>query len=204
VVLQQLLGLDEAVEPVVKPLYEGGFSSTDSTLLRTAARARYSEAAVSVAKSQGDLVAAESAPTFTVGVFGQYLANGAFYPGWQLGMNIPLVRKALSVQQEAARTDLARSQAAYRQVLLEQQTAWGHLLHEQEKYQLMLDYYTREGKQLAAVLIREGEANYLGGEISFSDFILLQEQAAAIETGHLEDLLGLNQTIIAMEALTGR
>ncbi len=204
VVLQQLLGSEEPVEPIVRPLYEGGFALADSTLLRTAARARYSEAAVAVARSQSDLVAAEFAPTFSVGVFGQYLANGAVYPGWQLGMNLPLVRKPLSAQLEAARTDLAQSQAAYRQVLLEQQTAWGHLLHEQEKYQLMLDYYAREGKQLAAALLREGEANFLGGEISFSDFILLQEQAADIETGHLEDLLGLNQTIIAMEALTGQ
>jgi len=78
------------------------------------------------------------------------------------------------------------------------------LLHEQEKYQIMLEYYAAEGKQLATELLRSGSLNYAQGEMSFADFVQMMEQAAGIEAQHLEHLLGLNHAIIELEALTGQ
>ena len=76
--------------------------------------------------------------------------------------------------------------------------------HEQEKYLILLEYYNADGKVLAAELLRTGELNYSQGELSYADFVQLLEQAAGIELQHLENLLGLNQTIIELESLTGQ
>ena len=204
IVLGQLLGLGEAVQPVVERLHEGEFSIADTTLLSVSALAKFGKSAVEVARSDQEVVKAKFSPTASAGVFGQYLGNGSVYPGWQLGLNVPLFRKSLRAQSEAAQTGAAAANAEYRQTLLYQKMELGHLLHEQEKYLILLEYYTKEGQVLAGELLRTGELNYLQGEMSYADFVVLLEQAAGIELQHLENLLGLNQTIIELEALTGQ
>ncbi|MCC6727459.1 MAG: TolC family protein [Saprospiraceae bacterium] len=204
IVLGQILGLGEPVQPIVEPLHEGGFSIADTTLLRSSAMAKYSQSAIQVATSEQEAVKARFSPTTSAGVYGQVLGNGAFYPGWQLGVNVPLFKKSLKAQQQAAEVGIAAANAEYRNALLSQQNELGHLLHEQEKYQIMLEYYAAEGKALAAELLRTGSLNYSQGEVSFADFVQLMEQASGIEMQHLENLLGLNQTIIELEALTGQ
>ncbi len=204
IILGQMLGLDEAVQPVVERLHEGEFSIADTTLLRTSAMAKYSKSLVEVARSEQELTKAKFAPTASAGVYGQYLGNGDIYPGWQLGLNVPLFKKSLKAQSEAAGIGIAAANAELRQIMLSQQNELGHLLHEQEKYLILLEYYTAEGRVLAAELLRTGELNYSQGEMSYADFVQLLEQAAGIELQHLENLLGLNQTIIELEALTGQ
>ncbi|MCB9338476.1 MAG: TolC family protein [Lewinellaceae bacterium] len=204
IVLGQLLGLNEQVQPVVERLHEGEFSIADTTLLLTSALAKYGKSAIEVARSEQEVAKAKFSPTASAGFYGQYLGNGDVYPGWQLGLNVPLFRKSLKAHSEAAQVGIAAASAEYRQALLQQQMELGHLLHEQEKYQILLEYYTVEGKMLAAELLRTGELNYSQGELSYADFAQLLEQAEGIELQHLENLLGLNQTIIELEALTGQ
>lgn len=204
IVLGQILGLNEPVQPVVERLHEGEFSLADTSLLRTSALAKFGESAIGVARSEQEAVKAKFSPTASAGVFGQYLGNGDVYPGWQLGLNVPLFRKSLRAQSEAAQVGIAAASAEYWQMMLQQQTELGHLLHEQEKYLILLEYYNTEGRALAAELLRTGELNYSQGELSYADFAQLLEQAEGIELQHLENLLGLNQTIIELEALTGQ
>ncbi len=204
IILGQILGLKEPVQPIVERLHEGGFSIADTSLLRTSAMAKYGQSAIQVARSEQELAKAQFAPTASAGVYGQYLGNGDVYPGWQLGLNVPLFRKSLRAQSEAAEVGIMAASAEFKAALLAQQNELGHLLHEQEKYLIMLGYYVAEGKLLAAELQRTGSLNYAQGEMSFADFVQLMEQAAGIEMQHLENLLGLNQTIIELEALTGQ
>jgi cobalt-zinc-cadmium resistance protein CzcA len=204
IVLGQILGLGEPVQPIVEPLHEGGFSIADTSLLRSSAMAKYGQAAIQVARSEQEATQAKFSPTYSAGVYGQILGNGDVYPGWQLGLNLPLFKKSLRAQSEAAEVGIAAANAEFRSALLAQQNELGHLLHEQEKYQIMLEYYSVQGKTLAAELLRTGSLNYAQGEVSFADFVQLMEQAAGIEMQHLENLLGLNQAIIELEALTGQ
>lgn len=204
IVLGQILGLGEPVQPIVEPLHEGGFSIADTSLLRSSSMAKYGQAAIQVARSEQEATQAKFSPTYSAGVYGQILGNGDVYPGWQLGLNLPLFKKSLRAQSEAAEVGIAAANAEFRSALLAQQNELGHLLHEQEKYQIMLEYYSVQGRQLAAELLRTGSLNYTQGETSFADFVQLMEQAAGIEMQHLENLLGLNQAIIELEALTGQ
>ena len=134
----------------------------------------------------------------------QYLPNGRVLPGWQLGLQIPLITKSLRADQAAAALGVQSAAADYRADLLEQRTQLAHLLHEQEKYQIRLEYYTAKGKALADELLRMAVANYRAGEIGFVELTQFAEQAAAIELDYLENLLGLNMAIIQLRTLTGQ
>jgi len=204
IVLGQMLGLGEVVQPVVERLHEGEFSIADTTLLQTSAMAKYGKSLVEVARSEQELTEAKFAPTASAGVYGQLLGNGDVYPGWQLGLNVPIFKKSLKAQSEAAEIGIAAANAELRTNMLAQHNELGHLLHEKEKYLILLEYYNKEGKALSAELLRTGGLNYSQGELSYADFVQLLEQAAGIEMQHLENLLGLNQTIIELEALTGQ
>lgn len=202
-VLARLLGTSEPVLPQVEPLHAGHFSLADTSALANSALATLGQSRVVVAQWAQNLQQARFAPTLSAGVYGQYLGDGQFFPGWQLGLNIPLFRKALHAQADAATLGVVIAEASRRQNLLEQQSAMGHLLHQQERHLLLLAYYEAEGKTLAAELMRSGELNYRSGELSYADLVQLLEQSARIELDYLQNLLGLNQTIIGLEALTG-
>ena len=62
IVLGQILGLGEPVQPIVEPLHEGGFSIADTSLLRSSAIAKYGQAAVQVARSEQEELRRERLP----------------------------------------------------------------------------------------------------------------------------------------------
>ena len=204
VVLGQLLGLPGQVFPISEPFQRMSFSLADTALVENSARSSLHRSAIGISESEQALVAAQRAPAFSGGLMVQYLPNGRILPGWQLGVQIPLITKSLRSEQAAAAIAAQSSSATYRADLLEQRSQMAHLLHEQEKYEIRLAYYDAKGKALAEELLRMALLNYRAGEIGFVEFTQTAEQASAIELDYLENLLGLNMTIIELRALTGQ
>jgi len=77
-------------------------------------------------------------------------------------------------------------------------------LHEQEKYEIQLDYYERQGRALAVELRRTSMLNYREGEMDYNEMMRYLEQSLKLELDHLENLYGLNLTVIELRALVGR
>jgi cobalt-zinc-cadmium resistance protein CzcA len=94
------------------------------------------------------------------------------------------------------------AEANYQEVLIQQRTRLAHLLHEQEKYELLLNYYNQKGKTLASELLRTATINYQSGEMEYSELVQHLEQALQIEFENLENLYKLNLTIIELQTLT--
>ncbi len=203
-VLGQLLGLGEPVEPVVEPLHEGQFSLADTSLLRRAAWAQLYEAEIQLADAERQRQEALFRPTLSSSLFMQYLGNDKIYPGWELGVNVPLARKGFQARMEAARVGVEKAQARSDAAFKERLNTLAHLLHEQEKYLIVIEYYHEAGQNFASQLLRHGELNYRLGEMSYADLALSLEQATQIELQYLENLLGLNLTLIELEALTSQ
>lgn len=204
VVLGQLLGLPEAVIPVMEPFQRRSFSLSDTALVENSAQSVLNKTAIGIAESNQALTQARRAPSFAGGVSAQYLPTGAIYPGWQVAVRVPLAVKNLRTQQEAAAVQVQSASATYRAELIRQRNEMAHLLHEQEKYEIQLNYYEQRGKTLAAELLRSATAQYRAGEISFAELTALSEQAVGIELNYLENLFGLNITVIELQALTGQ
>jgi cobalt-zinc-cadmium resistance protein CzcA len=203
-VLSQTLEIKEGVIAISNHLHEGDFTLEDSTRILNSAISRQARQSIELARAEKAAQEAHFAPTFSSSVLAQYLGNGDMFPGWQVGLNLPLFRKSLKAQNESANIGIAVAEAEYRNVLLQQRSAMAHLLHEQEKFKILIEYFSNEGKLLAAEILRNGEINYKSGEISYVDFIQLVEQATNIELSYLENLYGLNQTLTELETLTGQ
>jgi cobalt-zinc-cadmium resistance protein CzcA len=158
---------------------------------------------VSVAKSQQEIAKAGFAPSFSSGVYGQLVANGRFFPGWQVGMNIPLFNKARNKVVESAGVNVQIAEANYRNILLQQRSEMAHLLHEQEKYNTLIDYYQSQGQVLAKELLRNAALNYLSGEIDYTTLSQQVEQSIGIELAYLENLYGLSLTVVELKFIAG-
>lgn len=204
VVLQQLLGLKEPVQPVLQPFERMSFTIEDTALVENSAFSRYSLAAIGVAQSQEEIARAKRAATFAGGLSVQYMPNGLVLPGWQMGLRVPIGTKTLRAAQEAAAVHVQAVGADYSAELLRQRNELAHLLHEQEKYDIQIRYYEERGRALGAELLRSAALNYRRGEISFVELTQTAEQAASIEIHYLENLFGLNMTVIELRALTGK
>lgn len=201
VVLGQLLGLGGAVQPLVEPLQYRSFSLADTALLSRSARALVSSSLVDLARADEGMERSKLRPTISAAAFGQYLANGLVYPGWQVGVNVPLARKSLRKQVEAAALATNTAEAEYRNQLLNQASEMAHLLHEQEKYDILIAYYNEKGRAFSAELLRNAEINYRLGEQDYTDFVRAANQAAGIEMEYLENLYQLNLTVLALQAI---
>ena len=205
VVLGQLLGLPGPVSPVMEPFQRMSFSLSDTALVENSAQSMLNRSAVQVVESQLEQARAKQAPSFMGGLIAQYLPpTGEIYPGWQVGMRLPIATKSLKAEQEAASVGILAAGASYRAELLRQRNEMAHLLHEQEKYEIRLNYYESQGKALAEELLRAALINYRAGEIGFIELTQLAEQASAIELDYLENLFGLNMTVLELRALTGQ
>ena len=204
VVLGQLLGLPGAVIAVTESFQRTSFSLADTALVLNSARSQSSLNNIAVAGAQESVEQARKAPTFSAGAFAQVLGNGAFYPGYQLGMQVPIIGNSRQKAVEAAALNTMAARAGHEEVLLQQRSAMAHLLHEQEKYEIQLDYFERQGRTLAAELRRTAMLNYREGEMGYNDMMRYFEQSLKLELDHLENLYGLNLTVIELRALVGR
>jgi cobalt-zinc-cadmium resistance protein CzcA len=204
VVLGQLVGISGPIIPVMEPFRRMVFSLVDTALIENAAQSLYDKSLTEIAGSELALVKANRAVGFSAGAMVQYLPNGLVLPGWQVGIRLPLASGHLRASEEAALHGANAAQRQYQASLLQRRNELAHLLHDQEKYSIQLDYYESGGKAHAAELLRSASANYIAGEIGFVSFAQIAEQAMAIELKYLESLLGLNMTVIELRALTGQ
>ena len=203
-VLNQLLGLEQPITPAVSPLPDTRFSLADTSLLQRAAMAMLANSGLAVAQAEVTAVKAEYVPRVFAGLSGQYVPTGKIYPGWQLGLYVPLFKQHLDTRLQVAELGVATAEAERQHKLLEMSTELGHLLHAQERYGIAIEYYHTHAHPIAAELMRSGEQNYRAGEIDYVELIQLMDQAVQIELNHLNDLLGIQLTVIALEALVGQ
>jgi len=202
--LGQLLGVGQPVQAIVEPLTAAGFSLADSVRVATSAYSMYAQSAVGVAEAQRTVQQAALAPTFSAGLFGQYLGNGDVYPGWQLGLNVPLFKKAQQKQVEAAAVGVQVAQSEYQNALLFQQTRLTAAVFEFQKFESLTGYYDRQGRTVASELLRSGALNYRQGEIGYVEYVQNLDQALQIESQYLENLLQRNFAAIEIQYLTNQ
>jgi len=202
--LGQLLGIGQSVQAVVAPFTATGFSLADSVRISTSTYVEYAQSAVGLAQAQQAVQQATLVPTFSAGLFGQYLGNGAIYPGWQLGLNVPLFKKAQRKQIAAAAVGVQVAQADYQNTLLSRQSQLTASVFEFQKFESFTAYYDRQGRMVASELLRSGSLNYQQGEISYVEYVQNLDQALQIESQYLENLLQRNMAAINIQYLTNQ
>jgi cobalt-zinc-cadmium resistance protein CzcA len=202
-VLGQLLGLEEPVEPIIEPFHRPEYRLADTARLQLSTRTQMAAAGVPLAKAQQDVAAVQGAAQFQAGLNAQYLANNKLFPGYQVGLALPLARKGIRQRTQAAGMAVEVAEAEYQQVLLEQHVELGHLLHEVEKYEILINYYESDGLKVAKELRRNASLQYQQAAMGYLELLQNTEAALHMEMDYLENLYSLNRTVLELENLLG-
>ena len=78
------------------------------------------------------------------------------------------------------------------------------LLDEYKKYFSSVDYYEKQAVPEANLIIEQATRSYKAGALDYLDYVLTLNRALAIRQNYLDALNNLNQTIIAIEYITGK
>ena len=163
----------------------------------------YYQAKASAAQRQIEVMKSNHLPDFQAEYFlgANTAENAKIYNGFQIGVGIPLQRKALRAESEIAEIQF---QTAEQHLINYQRLRSAYrlqLLTELKKQEDALQFYETEGKLLAKELIQTGGKAFRGGELDFFQYVQLLENAKAMETGYAERLYRYNLTVLEINYL---
>lgn len=124
-----------------------------------------------------------------------------FYPGFQLGLALPLWKKAGRAHVDAKSTgnEIARMEAAANRIRLEAQ--YRELMLQADKYRQTIDYYNRQGLALAAQIQRSADLSFRQGILDFFQYVFAVEEVSRVMQNELAARKSFNETIIHINYL---
>lgn len=200
-VLAQFLGENGPLTPVIAPFTRRTFSMADTTRIRQGSYTMVDKGKAAVSEALAGVEKARRAPLLTAGINVQYLANGSLYPGYSIGLRLPLAQQNLRARAFAVTAVAEAAKAQAEATVRNQQVELAHLLHEVEKYEILLEYYENEGKALATELRRSAFQRYAAGESDFTELVQSADRALHLEMEYLDNLHLLNRTVLEIEML---
>jgi len=128
-------------------------------------------------------------------------ANAKVYPGFQVGLSLPLWFGAQKSKKGTAKIDREQFQLDSENFSLQLENRNQQLLIELKKYTQAIDFYEHEGKQLSDQLILQANEAFQNGEIDFLQFVLLIENSRNIQVNYLQNLHLYNMTVLDINYL---
>jgi cobalt-zinc-cadmium resistance protein CzcA len=156
-------------------------------------------------------------PDLNVGYFSQTIVgtqdvNGAprsfghdyRFNGIQAGITVPLWFPAHTSRTKAAKIneDIARTDAEYysRTVSGNYQT----LVDEYGKFSSSVDYYEKQAVPEADLIIEQANLSYKAGALDYLEYVLTLNRALVIRQNYIDAINSCNQTVIALDFITGK
>ena len=142
-------------------------------------------------------------PDFRVGIINQSIEQNYNQNIIQLGVNVPIFKKAQNARIEASKIN---SQIVQQQIKLTEtqlNVQLNSLKIQYEKLQKSLDYYEKFALPQSELIIRTAAKSYQAGEIEYVEFAQNITQAWQIKESYLSELQTFNQIIINIETIIG-
>jgi cobalt-zinc-cadmium resistance protein CzcA len=152
---------------------------------------------------QTNLEKARLQPDFRVGIINQSIEQNYNQNVVQVGVNVPIFKKAQNARIEASKIN---SQIAQQQIKLTENqlnSQLNSLKIQYEKLQKSLDYYEKFALPQSELIIRTAAKSYQAGEIEYVEFAQNITQAWQIKESYLSELQTFNQIIINIETIIG-
>lgn len=128
-------------------------------------------------------------------------SNARWYNGFQVGLGVPLWRKAQQANIMAAETEgLILAQQA-RDELIRLEELQLQLLSQLASLEKAVRFYENEGQFLANEMIQTAARSYQEGEIDIFQYIRSLENANTMNQNYLENLLQYNLTVLEINFL---
>ncbi len=124
-----------------------------------------------------------------------------FYPGFQLGLALPLWKKAgrAHVDAKTAGSEIARMESAANRIRLEAQ--YRELMLQAGKYRQTIEYYHQQGLALAAQIQRSADLSFRQGILDFFQYVFAVEEVSRVMQSELTARKSYNETIIQINFL---
>jgi cobalt-zinc-cadmium resistance protein CzcA len=216
--LMVLLNSRSPLTPSVKEMKRIDFASvSDSASVEQNPFLAFIKQQVEVSQIAQKLERSQMMPDLNVGYFSQtiigtqdvngvplYFGGNSRFNGFQAGISIPLWFPSYTSRTKAAKIseNIARNNA-------EEYTRsisgnYQSLLDEYNKYGSSVDYYEKQAVPEADMIIDQATRSYKAGALDYLDYALTLNRALAIRQNYLDALNNYNQTIIAIEYITGK
>ncbi len=121
----------------------------------------------------------------------------------ELGVGIPLFFGAQKARIQAARIQEQVARNSYEAGKLSLETQLRKALEQYKIATENLAYYEKTALPNAKSIISIADEQFRGGEIDYLEWVLLTNQAIALQTGYLDAVRTYNQSILEISALTG-
>ncbi len=127
--------------------------------------------------------------------------NGTMYPGFQIGLGVPLFYRAQKAQINASQLNEQINQKNYQSYLSEREAKKGRLYLQEKLFQDNIRVYEEQTKQLLEESIRVAERSFQEGEIDFFQYTTSMEQTFVLQATYLENIHSLNTIRIELQFL---
>ncbi|RMG76613.1 MAG: CusA/CzcA family heavy metal efflux RND transporter [Bacteroidetes bacterium] len=128
--------------------------------------------------------------------------NAKIYQGFQVGVGVPLWRKAGQSQIHAAEIEPLKIEALARDYQQKLNGTYQSLKARLDRLEKGLRFYETDGRRLAAEIVKTASRAYQTGEIDFMQYLLSLERSNEIEKNYLDNLFQYNLTVLEIIYLT--
>lgn len=213
--LAQLLNMDANILPA-----DNRLSAIEATLpafsYEQTADARYAAAQTATAEKALSVAKNGYAPSLSLSLRRQMVItswdpyhldrqkfDGGNFMGFEVGVGVPLFFGATKAKVRAAQKERELAQIAAAQDRREKETAYRAALNSYNAAYARLSYYTDEGQQKAAELMRLATLEYEQGEIGYIEYIQALQESTDVSMKHASAINDYNQSVIALKSLSG-
>lgn len=137
-------------------------------------------------------------------------ANGKDYPGShrfnsvQAGVGIPIFTGAQKATIAASRVNIQVAESNYQQGLQNLQRQYAEAVHQYNKYRQTVSYYETSALRSADTIISTANVQFVNGEINYLDWVMLTNNAIAIQSRYLDAVRDLNRSQVELNSFTNK
>lgn len=210
--LQLLMNTEQRFYPAAERIKMTEAVSNDSSViadnpmlavLQQQKQSALSQTALEKAKLSPDLLLAYSNNSFTgTGADNKVYSSAHRFNAVQLGIGIPIFAGSQKARVKASKLaeTVAESQYQLQWQLMEVQQK--KLLTSYQTNAAVVKYFEETGLKNADLILKTANRQFSNGEINYLDFVLLANQAIAVQSNYADAVWGLNENIIQLKYIT--
>jgi heavy metal efflux system protein len=214
--LKTLLSVNEAIEIADKKLNEMTFVLSESAIQNNPNLA-FLKQQIAVSEQQKAVEKARLSPDFNIGYINQsligvqnidnqdvYFGGGKRFQAVQLGMNIPIFKKAYQAKINSAEIEKQIAENNQKSFEINLKGHFEQLNQELIKYRTALQYFRNSALPNAELILKTTQTAIQKGELSYTEYLFNLKNANAIKEQYLQTLWQYNQTIQELNYLVGQ
>jgi len=212
--LQLLLNTTQKLEPTTTTYKLPDILTTDSLAIANHPLLKMFQQQNKIAQAQTAVEKAKLLPDLSLGYFNNsfrgtgadnktYTASNRFN-SVQVGVAIPIFTKGQKARITAATLQENIYEKQYETEILHLQNQYQQLLSQYNSNVEIVNYFENTELKNASVIIQTANKQFVNGEINYLDFVMLTNQAIAIQSNYVEAVKALNESIININFITSK